>query len=160
MSGYRDLSIKWKLTWIILGTSTAALLLACAAFVGYELITFRDGMVQEASTLADVIGENSKAALTFQDPEAAQGTLAALGNEEQVQVPPPAGEEVAGTPYGVFFIGEAISHENLTIFPISSKTPKNEDRFITLDEGLAAGTVKIIAVRHDILQFPARVLAT
>ena len=84
MSGYRDLSIKWKLTWIILGTSTAALLLACVAFVGYELITFRDGMVQEASTLAGVIGENSKAALIFQDPEAAEGTLAALGNEEQI----------------------------------------------------------------------------
>ena len=84
MPAFRDLSIRWKLTWIILGTSTAALLLACAAFVGYELITFRDGMVQEASTLAGVIGENSKAALTFQDPEAAQGTLAALGNEEQI----------------------------------------------------------------------------
>ena len=70
MSTFRDLSIKWKLTWIILGTSTATLLLACAAFVGYELSTFQDRMVQEISTLAGVIGENSKAALTFQDPEA------------------------------------------------------------------------------------------
>jgi hypothetical protein len=34
----------------------------------------------------------------------------------------------------------------LTIFPVSSKVPKNDDRFITLDEGLAAGTVKIIEV--------------
>ncbi len=84
MYTFRDLSIKWKLTWIILGTSTAALLLACAAFVGYELSTFRDRMVQEISTLAGVIGENSKAALIFQDPESAEGTLAALGNEEQI----------------------------------------------------------------------------
>ena len=86
MSAFRDLSIKWKLTWIILGTSTAALLLACVAFVGYELATFRDSMVQEVSTLASVLGENSKAALIFQDPEAkkAAETLAALGNEEQI----------------------------------------------------------------------------
>ena len=84
MFAFRDLSIKWKLTWIILGTSTAALLLACVAFVGYELRTFRGRMVQEVSTLAGVIGENSKAALLFQDPEAAEGTLAALGNEEQI----------------------------------------------------------------------------
>lgn len=84
MSRFRNLSIKWKLTWIILGTSTAALLLACAAFVGFELSTFQDRMVQEISTLAGVIGENSKAALIFQDPEAAEGTLAALGNEEQI----------------------------------------------------------------------------
>ena len=34
--------------------------------------------------MAGVIGENSKAALIFQDPEAAEGTLAALGNEEQI----------------------------------------------------------------------------
>ena len=74
MFAFRDLSIKWKLTWIILGTSTAALLLACVAFVGYELRTFRGRMVQEVSTLAGVIGENSKAALLFQDPEAAEGT--------------------------------------------------------------------------------------
>ena len=86
MSAFRDLSIKWKLTWIILGTSTAALLLACVAFVGYELSTFRDRMVQGISTLAGVIGENSKAALIFQDSEAAEGTLAALGNEEQIVV--------------------------------------------------------------------------
>ena len=39
MFAFRDLSIKWKLTWIILGTSTAALLLACAAFVELELLS-------------------------------------------------------------------------------------------------------------------------
>ena len=62
-----------------MGTSTAALLLACAAFVGYELSTFRDRIVQEISTLAGVIGENSKAALMFQDPEAAGGDPGSAG---------------------------------------------------------------------------------
>ena len=63
-----------------------------------------------------------------------------------VAAPPPAGETIVGTPYGDFVIGKPVSHENLTIFPISSKTPKNSDRFLTLDEGLAAGAVKIIEV--------------
>jgi hypothetical protein len=40
-------------------------------------------------------------------------------------------------------IGEPIRHENLTIFPVISKTPRNENPFITLDEGLAAGTIEI-----------------
>ena len=57
-----------------------------------------------------------------------------------------ADSEESETSYGDFAIGEPVAHENLTIFPIASKAPKNEDRFITLDEGLAAGTVKIIEV--------------
>lgn len=42
-----------------------------------------------------------------------------------------------------FVVGEPIRFENLTVFPVASRVPKNEDRFITLDEGLKAGTVEI-----------------
>jgi hypothetical protein len=59
--------------------------------------------------------------------------------------PPPA-VQLAGTAYGDFVIGEPITHENLTIFPISSKVAKDTDRYITLDEGLASGSVKVIEV--------------
>ena len=59
---------------------------------------------------------------------------------------PPAVVPVQGTPHGEFLIASPVSHKNLTIFPVLSRTPKNEDRFITLDEGLAAGTVKIVEV--------------
>ena len=40
-------------------------------------------------------------------------------------------------------VGEAIIHGNLSIFPVSSRTPKEEDRFLTLAEGLKAGTVEV-----------------
>ncbi len=43
-----------------------------------------------------------------------------------------------------FVIGEPLTFQNLTIFPITSKTPRNVDRFITLDEGLQAGTIEIV----------------
>jgi len=42
-----------------------------------------------------------------------------------------------------FMIGEPIQHQNLTIFPVISRVAKTEDRYITLDEGLKAGTVEI-----------------
>ncbi|MDB5348620.1 MAG: hypothetical protein JWP89_6997 [Schlesneria sp.] len=42
-----------------------------------------------------------------------------------------------------FVVGDAIRYENLTIFPVSSRAAKTEDRYITLDEGLKAGTVEI-----------------
>lgn len=42
-----------------------------------------------------------------------------------------------------FVVGEPIRFQNLTVFPVASRVPKTEDRFITLDEGLKAGTVEI-----------------
>jgi hypothetical protein len=61
-------------------------------------------------------------------------------------------EEVAQGPavplneVGDLMVGEPISHGNLTIFPVSSRELKNDDRFITLNEGLAAGTVEVVEV--------------
>ena len=45
MSLFKNLSLQRKLTAIIMLTSCIALLLACAAFVGYELFTFRGNLV-------------------------------------------------------------------------------------------------------------------
>jgi signal transduction histidine kinase len=78
MGRFRDLSIKWKLTLIILTTSTIALVLAGGASVVYELILIRRTQTYNLSTLADVIGTNSTAAIEFNDPKAAGDSLAAL----------------------------------------------------------------------------------
>ncbi|MGD0920158.1 MAG: PAS domain S-box protein [Terriglobia bacterium] len=78
MSGYRDLSIRRKLTTIIMLTSGVAILLACAAFVLYDLVTFRRAMTRDLSTVAEIIGQNSTAALAFNDPKAATQVLVAL----------------------------------------------------------------------------------
>lgn len=40
-------------------------------------------------------------------------------------------------------VGAPFRHANLMIFPVSSKEPKTEDRFISLDEGLKAGTIEV-----------------
>jgi len=45
-----------------------------------------------------------------------------------------------------YIIGEPIRHKNLTIFPVLSKVEQKVDRYITLDEGLRAGTVQVIEV--------------
>jgi hypothetical protein len=71
----RDASIQRKLTVIIMLTSSVALLLACGAFVTYDLITFRGELVRELSTLAEIIGTNSTAALAFNDKHSAEETL-------------------------------------------------------------------------------------
>ena len=62
----------------ILVTTGAALLLSSAAFLAYDLVTYRSVMENDLSTLADLIGSNSTAALTFNDPGAAKEILQGL----------------------------------------------------------------------------------
>ena len=81
---FRDISIRRKLTAIIMLTTVIVLFLASAAFITSELVAFRRSMVEGLATLAEVIGTNSTAALTFEDPEAAQETLAALRAEPHI----------------------------------------------------------------------------
>ena len=78
--------IKRKLISIIMITSTVALFLACAAFAIYDMVTFRKSKILEASLLADIIGANCTAAISFNDPQVAQETLAALRSQPHVMV--------------------------------------------------------------------------
>jgi PAS domain S-box-containing protein len=74
----RDFSITKKLTWMNMLVSGAALLLACTAFVTYELVTFRNAIVRILSIQAQIVGFNSVSALLFNDPQSAEHTLSAL----------------------------------------------------------------------------------
>jgi two-component system, NtrC family, sensor kinase len=74
----RDIPIARKLTIIIMLTSSLALLLACFAFVGYELVVFRTGTAQEILITAEMVGDNSSAALAFDDPKSAEEILRSL----------------------------------------------------------------------------------
>ena len=58
--------------------SGAALLLACSAFIGYDMVTFRIAMFRNLSTQAQIIGSNTASALLFNDPQSAENTLSAL----------------------------------------------------------------------------------
>jgi len=78
MAKLSENSISRRLTWMNMLVSGAALLLACAAFIGYDMVTFRGTMVRNLSTQAQIIGSNSVSALLFNDQQSAQNTLSAL----------------------------------------------------------------------------------
>ncbi len=84
MRWFRDLSIRGKLTRIILLTSSTALILACAMLALYDLVSFRRAMVQDLSTLAEITGLNSTAALALDDPTAAREILGSLRAEKHI----------------------------------------------------------------------------
>ncbi|MGA1870697.1 MAG: ATP-binding protein [bacterium] len=84
MLSFRNISIKQKLIIIIILTSCVTLLVASIAFVAKDIITFRQSMVYDILSLAQVIGMNSSGALVFNDPETAEKNLSALSAKEHV----------------------------------------------------------------------------
>src|ERR1700722_13780427 len=81
---FKDLSIRYKLTLLILVASTLSVILACLGFAVYERMSVRAATASELSTLADMLGANTAAALAFNDQKTAQEMLNALRAEHHV----------------------------------------------------------------------------
>ena len=65
-------------------TSSVALALACVAIVLYDRVTFREAMVRDLSTQADIVAANVAGALKFADPRSADETLAQLTGKPNI----------------------------------------------------------------------------
>ena len=72
MLGLRNLSLRRKQMLIIMLTSSVALLLACAAFVACDTISFRQQLVKKESTVGNVIANTITAAIDFNDAKTAE----------------------------------------------------------------------------------------
>src|SRR6185503_14203755 len=83
--GLKEGSITRKQTLVIMLASCLSLLLACGGFVAYELITFRQIMVENLSTLGDIVANNSTTAVDFNFQESAEKNLAMLRSERSVE---------------------------------------------------------------------------
>jgi two-component system, sensor histidine kinase and response regulator len=78
MHPLRHASIRQKLTRIVLITCATAVLVACTVFAVYDITSFRLSTTNDLTTLAEIVGANSSAALTFGDEEAAHEVLSSL----------------------------------------------------------------------------------
>ncbi len=74
----RDWPIKRKLTAILLLISGLVLLLTSAAFVTYEIVTFRQAIRSQLATRSRILAANSTAALAFANEADATEILGAL----------------------------------------------------------------------------------
>jgi signal transduction histidine kinase len=77
----RDWPIKRKLTAILLLISGLVLLLTSAAFVTYDVVTFRRTMRNNLATRAGILAANSTAALAFANEADATEILSALRSD-------------------------------------------------------------------------------
>jgi two-component sensor histidine kinase len=80
----RDISIKRKLTLIIMLTTIIALLLSCVAMIGYDWILTKQALTRRIDTFAEIVGSNSTAALIFDRADDAAETLKALSIEPHI----------------------------------------------------------------------------
>jgi signal transduction histidine kinase/CheY-like chemotaxis protein len=78
MWGFRDASIKKKITVVVMLTSAVALLVASALFAANDVYTLRRAKVLDLTTLAEIVGANSAAAMEFDVAEDAAQILSAL----------------------------------------------------------------------------------
>ncbi len=81
---FKDIPIRLKLMTVILLTSGAVLLLTCAAFVAYEIVTLHRVILQRYQTSAQIIAANSTAALAFQNQTDATEVLDALRMDPRI----------------------------------------------------------------------------
>jgi signal transduction histidine kinase/CheY-like chemotaxis protein len=78
MTGFSGLSIKQKLTIIIMATAGVVVMLASAGFVTYDYMTFRAKLVADLSVLAEMLEVNASTAVVFSDHETAEKLLVSL----------------------------------------------------------------------------------
>ncbi|MFA6111065.1 MAG: histidine kinase dimerization/phosphoacceptor domain -containing protein [Candidatus Latescibacterota bacterium] len=81
---FHALSVRRKLTVIITLVASIALLLACAAVVSWDWYLSKNSLVRRLGTLAEIIGSNSTAALSFDSAQDAIETLSALRIEPHI----------------------------------------------------------------------------
>ncbi len=84
ISTNKTMSITTRLRELILVSSAIALLLAYLAFVGYDLLTYRQSISTKLSLLAEVTAGNTLGALAFEDQEAAGLALSTLSVDLQI----------------------------------------------------------------------------
>lgn len=77
-------SIRGKLTRIILISCGLAVVSACAIFATYDISMVRQSRLRSVSTLAEITGTNSTAALTFHDEQSGKEILRSLRADKQV----------------------------------------------------------------------------
>src|SRR5262245_40068709 len=81
---FQDIPIKRKLTGVIMLTTILVLVLTSAAFMLYGLFAFKKTLVRNLQITANILADNSTAALTFKNEKEAHETLASVHADSHI----------------------------------------------------------------------------
>jgi PAS domain S-box-containing protein len=77
-------SIRRKITELVLVTCAVAVLVACGVFAAYDIVSSRAALARDLTTIAQIIGSDSTAALSFDDPQSASEILSSLSSKPHI----------------------------------------------------------------------------
>jgi signal transduction histidine kinase/CheY-like chemotaxis protein/HPt (histidine-containing phosphotransfer) domain-containing protein len=80
----RDAPLKRKLEFLVLATCGVVIFCAALVFSIGETLSYRQGFRDDLGVLADIVGRNTEAAITFNDPKAAAESLSALNGQPHI----------------------------------------------------------------------------
>src|SRR5665213_3346446 len=83
---FADMPLRKKIMVITVISTSAALVMVCLAFFLYERITYPELRLKTLSTWAQIMGDNSTAALTFNDHKTAEEMLGTLKADPDIPV--------------------------------------------------------------------------
>jgi urease accessory protein UreF len=84
MPGFNRLPFKWKLTLVTMLTCVGSLLVACAAFISYDLYLFRQDEIRGLRTQASLLGTSITSAVAQGDRAAVDAAMETLKSKEQI----------------------------------------------------------------------------
>ena len=139
-----------KLTVVILLSASVAVALAGTVAISYEFIRYRQAIVRDMITQADIIGQASAAALAFRDAKAAEETLSALKVRREIE-----SARLYG-PDGNVFVEYVREGATVPLLSPSARTEGHRfegggvvvDRHITLGND-TVGTIRLQADLHE-----------
>ena len=143
MRWLRDISIRHKVTLLVMSTVVAALLVSITGLFLEELAGARKGLVERMYIRAEIVGANTISALLFNDPEPAERTLATLKSAPHLRA------AVIYTREGLIF---ATFERERDLLPERPEKDGHEFRFSQmrlfhpiLHEGERVGTIGLIS---------------
>ncbi|NQU19804.1 MAG: HAMP domain-containing protein [Candidatus Nealsonbacteria bacterium] len=86
MRRFKDLSINTKLSLLVTVAAGVAMLSACGTFAVNDYRMMRNSKVRQLDALAKVLGANSTAALTYNDPATAAELLSSLSEQPTIRL--------------------------------------------------------------------------
>jgi signal transduction histidine kinase len=84
MRTFSTLSLRAKLMVIVMITTCASLLLVAGALAVFDVVSHRRTLTEETATIAQILGDNSRAALLFDNAADATDVLGALASQPDV----------------------------------------------------------------------------
>lgn len=145
----RDMTIRYKLISIIMAACVASLVMAGAAFVGWEWHSLRQTLVRNLSTQAQIIAANSMAALAFEDAKDAEQTLEALKAEPSIVFGCVYGAD--GKPFASYY-RSGVDASDIQVSAPGKSGYSLDDKFVTVFEAIVLDgeATGMVCLRSDL----------